>query len=214
MRNRFPHMEVNMGVSCDQGAQSRVKVVIVHETQGSTAEGAVATLKSRSDGSAHVVTGPDARKNLRRIRLANDFRILCHTGGQNVETYGVEKVGISAWKKAFRLASKVERDNISLAAFETANVLRRHKLGTRYLSVKKLKTGNDMNDFKGWTYHRNASYAFGTTSHTDPGVPGVSWPHGRFKRLVRFYYFHPTTNRVVTMREVRKWERSRRKSHE
>lgn len=210
----FPKTEWNTGVRCDQGAQDGYNVVIVHETQGSTIEGGISTLKGRSDGSAHEIAGPDAHKRLRRVRLASADRILCHTGGQNTRTYGLEKVGISAWKKSFRLGWKLERQNIALAACLTAKALRRQNLPPRYLSIKRLKTRNHTSDFRGWTYHRNCSYAFRTTSHTDPGVPGVSWPHRRFKRLVRFYYFNRKVYEPVGMRRVRRWERKRKKAHE
>lgn len=210
---KFPATEWNMGVNCDQGAHSDVRVVVVHETQGSTIEGGISTLKSRSDGSAHEITGPDSRGKLRRVRLAQDNRILCHCGGQNSYTYGMEKVGISAWKKAFRLASKTERANIALAAYATAHALRRHDLPPRYLSIKTLSKGNVAADFRGWTYHRNCAYAFRTTTHTDPGVPGISWPHKRFKQLVRFYYLFPSVKETVSMREVRRKLREAKKRH-
>lgn len=211
-RKTFPSWSTNMGVRCDQGAHDKVNVVIVHETQGATIEGGLSALKNRSDGSAHELVGPDAKGNFRRIRLASDFRILCHTGGQNTNTYGVEKAGISAWKKAFRLASKKERFNIALAAYVTAQALKRHDIPARYLGVKDLKRFSRAGAASGWTYHRDCSYAFGTTSHTDPGVPNVSWPHSRFKKLVRFYRQHPHVNHEVSMGDVRR--ASKRNRHE
>jgi hypothetical protein len=188
---KAPKPEENFGVNCVQG-EADPRVVIVHETQGTTVEGAVNTLKTRSDGSAHEVCGPDSRGRLRVVKLVKSLRtILCHTGGQNTGSVGVEKVGISAWKRAFRLASRTERRNISLTAFRTARNL--HKIGSppRYLGVRTLNRGSHVSDFRGWCYHADCTKAFGTTTHSDPGIKGISWPHKRFKTLVRFYYQFP-----------------------
>ena len=168
-------------------------------------------------GDAHEISGPDTKGRLRVVKLVDDLgKILCHTGGQNTGSVGVEKVGISAWKKAFRLASRTERRDINLAAFRTARNLKRIGAPPRYLSIKKLQTGNHVSDFTGWAYHRNCAFAFRTTTHTDPGIPGVTWPHGRFKTLVRYYYLFPGDRRLdVTPRMARKAIRQKkRKGHE
>lgn len=214
MEKSFPKTENNYGVRCDQGYHGAYNTVVVHETQGSTIEGGIATLKSRSDGSAHIICGPSANGGFRRVKLAEYDRILCHTGGQNYKTVGVEKVGMSSWTKKFRMASKKERYNIALAAHTTANLLRHGKIPPRYLSIEDLKRVNDASGLKGWTYHRDCSYAFRTTTHTDPGIPGTSWPHVRFVDLVFYYYHNPTVDKPVSMRVVKRWKKGRGKAHE
>lgn len=219
---KFPELKhYPTKVKCYQGRGSDVTMVTVHETQGTTAAGGAATLTSRTDGSAHEVIG-DAVKGapLTGYRLDEDLAVLCHTGGQNGTggrvNYGIEKAGISTWKKAFRLAFKEERDLIAFTAFRTAHVMLKWKIPNRYLSAAALdRAGDGFEDIKGWTYHRNHSLAFGTTNHTDPGIPNISWPHKRFETLVSYYYHNPTVRRVVSLREAKKaLKRQRKERHE
>lgn len=213
MPQQFDVVHERGSVRCDQGSHGgAVRAVVVHETQGTSYSGGRSTLQTRPDGSAHLLAGWDNGK-LRIGRLAGDDRILCHTGGQNTGSIGVEKCGLSSWKIPFRLGIKNERILIAATAWLTAHELRKHGLPPRYLSIKRLKRTNDLNDNKGWTYHRNCAYAFRTTTHTDPGIPGVTWPHKRFKTYLEFYYHHPKRDEMVPWKEVRKWARRSKRRH-
>jgi hypothetical protein len=199
---RYPQIENLRGVACDSGQMPDPVAVVVHETQG----------RSFSSAVAHLVTGWDGDK-LRIGRLAEDDKQVCHCGGQNYRSIGIEKCGISSWKIPFRMGMKRERLLIGATAWLTARQLHKFSIPPRYLTIRRLSRSNHISECKGWTYHRSCSYAYRTTSHTDTGVPGVTWPHTRFRLYVLYYFHHPEVREYVSFRAVKKWYRRAKARH-
>ena len=154
------------GVVCNGGKRSKssITTVVVHQTQGPTAESAARYLHTRADGSVHKIVD-----TYEQYRDAPDNLICCGVAGFNGPALHIEMAGYStmAWWFPF---NRKRRRMLRRCAWQVAKWLYSHNLPNRYVSTKALRHG----ERRGWTTHEaltDANDAIGVTStHQDP------WP--------------------------------------
>lgn len=155
-------------------SSGKVRTVVLHSTEGSTAEGGAAYLHQSTTGSVQIVVDDkDA------FRLANDSKVCCGVGGFNDRCVHIEQAGFASWsrKQWLRRLRTLRR-----AAYWTAVTLKKHDIPCRKLTVKKLREGRR----SGYTYHRWIVEAgLGTSTHTDPGP---HYPYTKMDALIQYYY--------------------------
>lgn len=181
------------GVKCNGGKRAKrsIKWVVIHDTEGSSAEGAAAYLKDRPDGSAHVVLGENDA-----WVLASPSTITCGTGGFNSPTYHIEQPGFAhysraQWLRNFRQLRRV--------AYWTAAMCYRLDLPARYRTAQDLRAGR-----AGYTTHaRVTESGLGTTTHVDPGRHYPFDKRNGVKALIRGYYL------VFKLKDAAKLKRRR-----
>lgn len=162
------------GVKCSGGNQKgKIKAVLLHSTESSTAAGAAAYLHTRTDGSVHLVVD-----NISAYRLANDSTITCGCFGYNTGVVHIEQAGFAGWSiKQWRR----NNDTVIRAAFHAAKELRKHNIRPR-----RMKSQADFNR-GGYGFHIDAA-KYTASTHTDPGP---HYPYLRFAVYLRFFYHHP-----------------------
>lgn len=155
------------------GSEQRPRTIVIHSTEGATAEGAAAYLKNRTDGSAHVVVDNNDTFVLQSAR-----KTTCGVGCFNAAVYHIEQAGFAAWSHArwLRNAPTIRR-----AAYEAARQCVRFNIDPVWLSAQDLRNGKR----EGITSHAVAVQSGITCStHTDPGK---HYPRRTFMTLVKLY---------------------------
>lgn len=154
------------------GSRQHPRVIVIHSTEGGTAEGAAAYLENRTDGSAHVVVDNTDTFMLRRAN-----RTTCGCAGFNQDVYHIEQAGYAAWKRPRWLRNL---PTVRRAAYCAARVAKQYNIPVRWLSPQELRQGKS-----GITSHLNVTLSkVGTTTHTDPGK---GYPKHTFMAFVRRY---------------------------
>lgn len=152
--------------------KSDIKYVVLHSTEGSTAQGAAAWFSNeRSGGSANLVV--DDKECYRTV---DDLVIPWAAPPLNTNGYHIEQAGYSKWTKAKWL---LHINTIRRAAYKTATRCHEYNIPVQWLSVEDLKAGK-----KGITSHANVSAAFHLSDHTDPGP---NYPVTVFISLTKLY---------------------------
>lgn len=168
------------GVRCSGGDNGKVKAVVLHSTEGSTAAGASAYLHDRRDGSVHIVVDDEEG-----FLLAKDDTACCGAAGYNSGVIHVEQAGFARWRRTQWLRREM---TMRRAAYWTARKLRRHGLKPR-----RLKSRRELERGGGYTYHVDITRAGFQTTHTDPGA---HYPYARMAAWIRFYFHHPAVRRA------------------
>lgn len=158
---------------CGGGRNGKVKTVVIHSTESpaDTAEGVANYLKTRPDGSAHVVVD-----NSNTFQLQVPSKTTCGAGGFNTGVYHIEQAGFAHWsrKQWLRQLPTVRR-----AAYEAARVTSRYDIPRRWLAP------SEVGKKSGITSHLNVTLAGYPTTHTDPGK---HYPRRTFMALVKLYH--------------------------
>ena len=150
---------------------SAIKWIVLHDTEGGTAESIARYFSSRNaGGSTHLVL--DDHDCYRC--LTND-QVPWGAKGANYAGFHIEQCGFARWSlSTWKLHIKMLRR----AAYKTALHCKKFNIPIRFVGAADLRVGN-----KGITTHAECSKAFGG-SHWDPG-PG--WPKSLFMGMVRTY---------------------------
>ena len=139
-------------------SQTAIKLVVIHSTEGSTAEGGAATLSSQSDVSAHLCVGQGVT-----YRIVPEHLGSCTVREANPWTLNIEQAGFAAWSRKAWLR---RFDTVKRAAFWTAHWQLKYNILKRYRSTKALNAGKT----HGWTTHAAlARSKWSSSTHTDPG---------------------------------------------
>lgn len=156
---------------CDcGGSPQRPHTVVIHSTEGSTAEGAAAYLKHRTDGSAHIVVD-----NNNSFKLQSARKTTCGAGGFNTNVYHIEQAGFASWSRDRWVRNIL---TVRRAAYDAARVCVKYNIPIRWLAP------NEVGKRDGITSHLNVQLAGYPTTHTDPGK---HYPRRTFMALVRRY---------------------------
>lgn len=151
---------------------SAIKWIIIHDTEGATAEGAAKWFANPdSRGSAHLIVDNDVC-----FRTLENDEIPWAAPGANAEGFHIEIAGFASWSKA-RWLLNLKR--IRRAAYKTALHARAWHIPLVQLGPEGLKAGRE-----GIASHNAVSKAFGG-DHTDPG-PNFPW--STFMWWVKYYY--------------------------
>src|SRR6266508_1878210 len=96
-------------------SQTAIKLIVLHSTEGPTAEGGAITLSSSSDVSAHLCVGEGVT-----YRIVPEWLGSCTVQEPNDWTLNIEQVGFAAWSRKKWLQ---HLNTIKRAAFWTALVV-------------------------------------------------------------------------------------------
>lgn len=156
----------------DPPAARRVLWIVLHSTEGDTAEGAARWFANpQSAGSTHLVVD-----NEHCFRTVEPGMIAWGAAGANRQGFHIEQAGHARWTQARWL--KMLR-TLQRAAWKTAAWCHRYDLPPTFRTAEGLRAGRP-----GVTTHAECSKAFGG-DHTDPGR---FWPRRTFMYFVRRYY--------------------------
>lgn len=160
-------------------SRDQITLLVVHDTEGDTAIGAVSWFANpASAGSAHL-TGDGA--NL--YRSLQNTQIAWGVADVNSEALHYEMAGVrAAWKRALWLTPKARRI-YNQCAYRIARWAVEYDVPLNFRTTAEL---NSATRLTGITTHRNLSLSHHSSStHTDPGA---GFPARRFMRRVRFYH--------------------------
>lgn len=150
---------------------SHVIWIILHSTEGDTAEGAAAWFQNpASAGSAHLVVDDTIC-----YRTLLNVAIPWGAPGANERGFHIEQAGHASWTAE---QWKQHDGTLRRAAFKTALHARLFKIPLRWIAADGLKRGH-----AGITTHADCTKAFGG-SHTDPGG---NYPKALFLRYAKEY---------------------------
>ncbi len=153
---------------------SVVDLIVMHCTQGSTAQAAASWFANPdSAGSAHLCVDDNFC-----FRTMEDNEIPWGAPGANYHGIHIEQAGFVTYSKA--IWSNTHRRTIMRAAYKAAHRCKKYGISTRFLTSNQLRQG--IRD--GITTHYECTKAFGG-NHTDPGP---NWPRFLFMALVRMYH--------------------------
>ena len=145
----------------DSGPRSRsqIKWVVLHSTEGGTAESVAAYFSRPSTkASTHIVVD-----DKECWRMVPDLVIPWGAPGVNTGGLHIEQCGYARWSRAEWLAHSATLDRSAATAARWAHM---YGIPLRWVGRWGLKLGR-----KGVTTHSEASRAFTPGGHTDPG-PG------------------------------------------
>ena len=157
-------------------SQTAIKLVVLHSTEGPTAEGGAITLSSSSDVSAHLCVGEGVT-----YRIVPEWLGSCTVQEPNDWTLNIEQVGFAAWSRKKWLQ---HFNTIKRAAFWTAWWCKKHKLPRRFRNAKALDAGK----ITGYTTHAQLSLSkWSSSTHTDPGPNYPLFGKVSFRALLLYY---------------------------
>jgi hypothetical protein len=157
-------------------SQTAIKLVVLHSTEGPTAEGGAITLSSSSDVSAHLCVGKGVT-----YRIVPEWLGSCTVQEPNDWTLNIEQVGFAAWSRKKWLQ---HLNTIKRAAFWTAWWCKKHKLPRRFRNAKALDAG----EIRGYTTHAQLSLSkWSSSTHTDPGPNYPLFGNVSFRALLLYY---------------------------
>lgn len=138
-------------------AASLIKYVVLHDTEGSTAEGgAMWFTNPLSKGSANLVIDDDVC-----YKTVPDLVIPWAAPPLNTKGFHIEIAGFEHWNRAQWMAHTTRLDN---AAYRTALRCKEHQIPIQFIDAEMLLKG-----MTGITTHAEISAAWKQTDHTDPG---------------------------------------------
>jgi N-acetyl-anhydromuramyl-L-alanine amidase AmpD len=141
---------------------SDIKYIVIHSTEGPTAEGAASWFTNpKSGGSANLVVDDNGC-----YRTVDDLVIPWAAPPLNKSAFHIEQAGYTHWTRDEWLA---HRATIRRCAWKAAQRALLFKIPIRQVGWLGLKLGR-----KGITSHRAVSLAFHQSDHTDPGT-GYPW---------------------------------------
>lgn len=147
--------------------------IIVHCTEGDTAQGAAAYFTQEgSGGSAHLCVDDQEC-----YRTLNDNQVPWAAPGANEKGYHIEQAGYARWNVVTWMR---HRKTIQRAAYKAALRCHRFHIPAVWLDPDGLR-----HNLAGISSHANCTIAFGPADgHTDPGK---GWPRRYFMRQLRNY---------------------------
>jgi N-acetylmuramoyl-L-alanine amidase-like protein len=147
--------------------------IVLHSTEGPTAEGGAKTLTTRPDASAHIVVG-----DTETFRIVPSPKYACGVKDVNDWTLHIEQAGFAKWKKREWLT---HIGTIRRAAFWTAVWMKQYGIPAHFLTTQDLNDGKR----RGFTYHRFLSLSdVSSSTHWDPGY---HYPMVTFMALLTYY---------------------------
>lgn len=154
------------------GAWQKPRAIAFHSTEGPTAAGAAAYLKTRPDGSVHYVVD-----DVDCFYTQTPRKTACGIGGLNTGIIHVEQAGFASWsrKQWLRRLRTLRR-----AAYWAAVEMRK-----RGIPCRRLKSKADLENRGGYFFHADATRVGFPTTHTDPGP---HYPYLKMGVLVHYYY--------------------------
>ena len=159
--------------SSGQRPVSVIKWIVLHSTEGDTAQGAAAWFANNdSRGSAHLCL--DDRECYRTLA---DNQIPWGAAGANYYGFHIEQAGYARWPTL--VWSTTHRQMFDRSAYKTALHCRKFGIRPYFVSAAGLRQGTP-----GVTTHKQCSDAFGG-SHWDPGT---GWPRYPYMLRVRQWY--------------------------
>lgn len=156
---------------------SAVKWIVLHSTEGPTAESAAAWFQNpASEGSAHLVVDDD-----QCFRTLTNDKIAWAAPGANTNGFHIEQAGYAAWTRSEWM---IHKTMLQRAAYKAALHANLFKIPLRWVGPIGLRLGR-----KGVTTHRDVSYAWPVQAraagfHTDPGP---NYPKDEFMALAQQY---------------------------
>lgn len=151
---------------------SRIKLVVLHDTEGGTAESNARYFHgANAKGSAHLVVDGKAC-----YRCLADSSIPWAAPGANSTGVHIELAAYARWTRAQWLLRPLL---LRRAAYKTAKYCKVYGLPPVFRTAAELRDGK-----RGVTTHAECTKAFGG-DHTDPGP---NFPLGVFMGLVRYYH--------------------------
>jgi hypothetical protein len=157
-------------------SQTAIKLVVLHSTEGPTAEGGAITLSGSSDVSAHLCAGEGVT-----YRIVPEWLGSCTVQEPNDWTLNIEQVGFAAWSRKKWLQ---HLNTIKRAAFWTAWWCKKYKLPGRFRNAKALDAGT----IRGYTTHAQLSLSkWSSSTHTDPGPNYPLFGKVSFRALLLYY---------------------------
>jgi hypothetical protein len=152
---------------------SEIKWVVMHSTEGGTAQGAAAWFANpRSQGSAHLCVDDNIC-----YKTLDDQKIPWGASGANYHGYHIELAGFARWTSL--IWSTTHRRTLERGAYKAALRCRWYGIPRVFRTAQELNQG-----LAGVTTHNECSGAFGG-SHWDPGF---GWPRSYFMGRVRYWY--------------------------
>ena len=139
-------------------SKSRIKWVVLHSTEGGTAESVARFFASTAQASTHLVVD-----DKECWRMVPDLVIPWGAPGVNTGGLHIEQCGYARWSRAEWLSHGHTLDRSAAKAARWAHM---YGIPLRWVGPLGLKLGR-----KGVTTHHDASRAFTPGGHTDPG-PG------------------------------------------
>ena len=156
-------------------ASALVRYIVLHDTEGPTAEGAARYFTTQASGGSSNLVVDDGEC----FRVLGDLVIPWGAPPLNTSGFHIEQAGYAAWTRSEWLR---HRPTIERAAYKAALRCERFKIPARVLNVAQLRA--DFAQHKpggGVVTHATVSAAFQESTHTDPG-PG--YPLDVFMQLL------------------------------
>jgi hypothetical protein len=151
---------------------SAIKWIVLHSTEGGTAESVARYFKSPSArGSTHLVVDDQECQ-----RCLSDVTIPWGGTGSNHGGFHIEQCGFARWSTVIW---KSHLNTLRRAAYKTALHCEKFGIPAVFLKAADLGAGK-----RGVTTHREVEKAWPSSGHTDPGL---GWPRFLFMALVRRY---------------------------
>ena len=148
-----------------------VKWIVLHDTEGGTAESIARFFEHNSSGYTHlVVDDKECYRSLTNTAIPRGARG-ANTAGFHIEQCGFARWSLVIWQK--------HRMTMERAAYKTALHCKVFGIPPRFVKAAGLRAGD-----KGVTTHAECTKAFGG-DHADPGP---FWPRFWFMARVRSYY--------------------------
>ena len=152
---------------------SEIKWVVMHCTEGGTAQGAAAWFASeRSQGSAHLCVDDNIC-----YKTLEDKKIPWGARGANFHGYHIELAGFARWTSL--VWSQTHRMTLERGAYKAALRCRWYGIPRVFRTASELRRG-----LAGITTHHECSGAF-SGNHWDPGF---GWPRAYFMSRLKHHY--------------------------
>jgi N-acetylmuramoyl-L-alanine amidase len=148
-----------------------VKWIVLHDTEGGTAESVARFFEHNSSSYTHlVVDDQECYRSLTNTAIPRGAPGANHAG------FHIEQCGFASWSLVIWLKHRMTMER---AAYKTALHCKVFGVPPRFVEAAGLRAGDE-----GVTTHSECTKAFGG-DHTDPGP---FWPRFWFMSRVRSYY--------------------------
>ena len=142
---------------------SQVRYIVLHDTEGSTAQGAAAYFTTEASGGSSNVVVDDKEC----YRTLDDLVIPWGAPPLNTSGFHIEQAGFAAWSTAEWMAHEA---TITRAAYKAALRCQRFSIPPVVLNVSQLRADFALHSPRGGVVtHATISAAFHDSTHTDPG---------------------------------------------
>lgn len=144
-------------------AAQLVRYIVLHSTEGDTAEGAARYFTTQASGGSSNLVVDDTVC----YRVLNDLVVPWGAPPLNTSGFHIEQTGYAAWTRAEWLR---HHPTIERAAYKASLRCERFKIPARVLNVAQLRADFAKHEPAGGVVtHATISAAFAESTHTDPG---------------------------------------------